>query len=24
MDAESFGRQICGSCEGWGTPYFFA
>jgi hypothetical protein len=24
MDAEGFGRQICGSCEGWGTPYFFA
>ena len=24
MDAEGFGRQICGSCEGWGTPYLFA
>jgi hypothetical protein len=24
MNAEGFGRQICGSCEGWGTPYFFA
>jgi hypothetical protein len=24
VNAEGFGRQICGSCEGWGTPYFFA